>query len=221
MHHYLKEFTEYFENEDKEKCVSFAMDKLHRNELDIKTLYEDILGPSLNSIGTCPENSRDCVWREHLKTSIVRTIIECCYPFIINMRGKEKKLNLKVLIFCPENENHEIGARMAADFFTLHGYDAVFLGSCTPRDQVKLALECHKPHYAALSVTDYFNLVAAKKSVQAIREFLGSSVKIIAGGRAFLSNMDIVPSMGADMYLATYDDIKRLSEEDYKNAAFI
>ena len=218
MEKYKNKFIEYLKAEDKESCVNFALDLVHKEIVTISALYEEILGPALNSINSCPGEEPDCIWKEHMQTSIVRTVIECCYPFVVQEVNKKRKLNIKVLVLCPENELHEIGARMVSDFFLLNGYDAVFVGSNTPKEQIKAAIARSKPRYIAISVTDYYNLVAAKNTIHLAKQSVDLEVKILVGGSAFRKNIDAVAQIGADLYIDTYEDIKRLGEEDYKNA---
>lgn len=218
MEKYRDEFINYLNAEDKESCVKFALDLIHRKIVNISCLYEEILAPALNSINSCPDDESDCIWKEHTKTSIVRTIIECCYPIVVQEMHQKKKLDIEVLVLCPENELHEIGARMASDFFLLNGYDSTFVGSNAPKEQIKAVIARKKPRYIAISVTDYYNLVAAKNTIQFAKQSIDSEVKILVGGTAFLKNMDSVSRIGADLYIETYEDIRRLGEEDYKNA---
>ncbi len=205
-------FARYLEAGDKDRCLDFAITSLQEGSIDIAGLYEEILTPALNEMNTCLSEDSDCIWKEHFKTSIVRTIIECCYPFILKVKKRIKRLGIKVLVFCPENELHEMGARMVTDFFVLNGYDALFVGANTPVLQIKAAINREKPKYAAISVSDYYNLVAAQKAVKLIREAAEHRVYILVGGTAFENNKDAVSLIGADDCIACYADIVRMRE---------
>lgn len=85
MNKYYNELLNYLENEDKENAVSYSLGLLDKNEIDITTLYEEVLAPSLNNM-VCKDEDEDLfIWKEHVRTSIVRTIIECCYPYIVKV----------------------------------------------------------------------------------------------------------------------------------------
>jgi methanogenic corrinoid protein MtbC1 len=124
--------------------------------------------------------------------------------------------NETVLVLCPEKELHELGARMVADFFTLHGYKSVFIGANTPREQIRAAVTTEKPAVLAVSVTDYFNLVEAGKAIARLRETLSSQglsgTRIFVGGHAFSENPDMVRQIRADGLLRTYEDIGSLTK---------
>jgi methanogenic corrinoid protein MtbC1 len=219
VHNLLPEFLKLAETEDREKCVSWAMEKLGSRELDIVTLYEDILAPSLNEMKCKDAEAAVCVWKEHVRSSIVRTVIECCYPQVIKERADRAGAPAKkaadrsadnVVVVCPSGELHEIGARMVADYFTICGYDSTFVGANTPLEDFLAAVEHIRPRYICVSVTNYFNLVAARKVVSRIRAAAGKDVAILVGGRAFRNNPGTAREMGADRLLEGFEDILHL-----------
>lgn len=214
MEKYLSDFMTYFNKKEKDACVNFALDGIKRNNFNIPDLYENILRPALYSIDKCDNKDNDCIWKEHLKTSIVRTIIEALYPHIIELKKEIKPLGIKVLLACPEREYHEIGLRMMSDFFILNGYESIYIGSNTPRDQVSIAISQENPKYAAISVTDYFLLFETKKLVAEIRKTSTKDIKIILGGNAFKKNLHSFELIGGDIYLKSYKDIVNLRKED-------
>lgn len=213
MHPFFEEFAGLLEKEDKEKCVEFAVSKLSSGQLDVLTLYNEILTPSLNRIVCRPAEADIKVWREHVKSAIVRTIVECCYPHVIRERDRKYagKRRERVIVVCPADEYHEIGPRMVADFFTLLGYEAMFIGANTPQMNVVSAVAETKPKFVAMSVTNYYNLVAAQKTISMIRESGASGFKMIVGGNAFRRNPDEYRRIGADMLLQTFEEIRKLT----------
>ena len=212
MHPLYGEFISLLSQENKEKCVDFVLSRLSKGELDIATLYDEILAPALNSIVCEFEDTDIFVWKEHVKSAIVRTIIECCFPHVIRERDARYggRMGEKVLVVCPVDEYHEIGAKMVADYFTLCGYDATFVGANTPGMNIVAAVSDAKPKYLAISVSNYYNIVAAEKAIAKIREAGHRNLKIIVGGNAFRKNPDEYRRIGADMLLQTFEDIKDL-----------
>jgi methanogenic corrinoid protein MtbC1 len=218
MHPLYDEFLTYLEEQNKEKCVDFALSKLAGGEVDVGTLYIEILTPSLNE-GFCKIDQLEiCIWEEHLRSSIVRTIIEACYPYVIRERRAKFPSGSRgtVLVVCPPEELHELGARMAADLFTLGGFDATFVGANTPQEEILGAVGHLKPAYVAISTTSSYNLVAAKKTIQRlldIRQEKGLDFKVIVGGHAFDCNPCFHEEAGADIYLPNLRDILGFAEE--------
>ncbi len=216
MHYLYEQFRSYLDQENKYDCINFVITELSNSKIDIVTLYNEILTPALRE-NYCPASNKDiCIWEEHVRTSIIRTIIECCYPYVIDERDKKYRAALKdrVIVVCPTEELHEIGARMVSDFFTLCGFDTIFVGANTPQFEIIKAIEHVKPRYVAVSVTCYYNLVAACKTVKSIvniRNKSGLDFTIITGGYAFKKNPEMLDKMGADLLLDTFDDIRDLS----------
>lgn len=212
MKNSYEEFFAYFRIADKRNAVKWAMKKIEEGEITIEELYEDILKTALYSIDECFENSEDCIWREHVKTAIVRTIVECCYPYVLKRAEKEMFLTKpKVLIVCPEKELHEVAPRMASDLFILNGFDSIFVGGNTPRPQIHSAIRIEKPAIMVISVTDYYNISEAEKLIEEIIKDI-SETKIYVAGRAFERNPDLIKTMSCG-YLDCFRKISSLKSE--------
>ena len=213
MHPIYDEFISYLNAEDKEKCVQFVLSSLQKQAIDIVTLYNEILTPAMYA-NFCKEEEKEiCIWKEHIRTSIVRTIIECGYPYIIKERNTKYGSSSKgrVVVVCPPGELHELGARMIADFFTLCGFNVTFVGANTPQSDIISAIKYVNPAYIAISITNYYNLVATRRLIMQIRDVkVGASFRMILGGQACQGNPDTCQKMGADMILHTFEEIKKL-----------
>jgi methanogenic corrinoid protein MtbC1 len=228
MHPFLEEFVRHLDEENREKCVDFVLSKLDSKEIDVVTLFTEVLTPALNEMkkegpeeefiwkehikSSIVRTVVEFIWKEHIKSSIVRTVVECCYRYVI----KEKKARfgddsgLKAMVLCPPEEQHEIGARMVADFFTLAGYDVTFVGANTPRDSFLSAIKIKQPRYVAISISNFYNILAAKKTIESIRVAAPEDVIIVVGGSAFASHPEAFKDVGADRLLRTYEDITKL-----------
>ena len=215
MHPFYEEFLKLLENEDKEKCVEYVILKLDRKEIDVRTLYTELLEPSLNLFYCDAEDEELCIWKEHIRTSIIHTIIEICYPYLIKEKKERgiKSNQIKVLVACPAEELHDVGAKMIADFFTLYGFDAIYVGANTPRTEIRDAINTLKPKIIALSVTNYFNLMEAEKAISLIKQHTEFDGKIVVGGQAFQNNPGNYKKIGADILISDFNDIEKLAKE--------
>lgn len=133
---------------------------------------------------------------------------------ILEERRKSEITKGKVIVMCPEYEDHELGAKMVSDFFKLEGYDSTFIGARTPENTIIQAIKIIKPDFVCMSVTNYYNLVSVKKTIESIRENIKDDFMFIVGGRAFDSNPEAYKVVGADSFLKSYDDIKNLYKEE-------
>lgn len=207
------DFINFLDKEDKEGAVQLVLSKLDNKQIDIINLYKEILAPSL-STKYCMDGDIFCIWKEHIRSSIVRTILECCYPYILKERIKKgiSKKDKKAIVLCPSQELHEIGARMVVDFFIMLGFDAIFIGANTPREEIINAISSIKPDYVAISVTNYYNLVELEKVINLIIKKIHLDVKIILGGNAIYTNPEVSKKLGVDYVLKDFEDIKKLVE---------
>ncbi len=212
MRELVQEFLEALDREDKERAVHLAIQMLEAEEIGIVQLYTDVLAPALND-WECKEGDADiCVWREHVRSSIIRTILEVAYPYMLKERdtlGTPRK-DVSVVVLCPPDELHEIAPRMVADFFTLEGYDVTFVGANTPIDDFIAAVGHVRPRYVAISVTNYYHLIAVRKALERLSDHLPEGTEILVGGRAFEENPGKAKELGADRLLGTFEDIKAL-----------
>lgn len=210
---YYQEFSLILVSEDKEAALSYALNLLKEQKLGVVGLYTQILGPSLNQMTCDDEDRRFCIWREHVHTAIIRTIVENCYPFVI---AEKRKLQSKDIgtaaVLCPPEENHELGARMVADFLTICGFRTIFVGSNTPYADFLNGVEVLSPKLIAISVTNYYHIVVTKKIVAELRAKTGDSTKIVIGGNAFNANPEHIKAVGSDYYARSFEDLKKIAE---------
>ena len=204
--------------EDKEGCVRFALSTLESGRLEIVALYEKVLARVAREAGCSVRDCTLCVWMEHVQTSILRTVIECCYPHLMQQRRTlvGDRTRGSVLVVCPTEEYHELGARIAADMFTLCGFEVVFVGANTPQRDILEAVGVVEPVFVGVSVTGPYNLIAARRTIQqlvSLRNTSGAGFRIVAGGQAFGEDLALALSLGADLLAQTYEDIHRISEE--------
>lgn len=201
-------FEKALATQSRAEGVKLAKEVIESGQLTLAELYQDILTPLLNHFDYGTDNTR--IIREHIRSTLIRTIVESLYPWVqahsLPANGQ------KVLVVCPEGEHHEIGARMALDFFELNGFTAVFTGGNTPGKDVVAAIDYQKPTHVALSISNFFNLIKSEQVVVEIQK-LYPNVKIIVGGAAFSdpTHRSLVPQ---SIYLARLEDIAQIAKED-------
>ncbi len=184
IHDYFKAFMTFLKREDKPGAVMYALKLIEENTLTIEELYLNVLAPSLIHF-ECEEKDEDvCIWKEHFRTSIIRTILESCYVHVLTLVKNVKPNHIKVMMLTPAFEYHEIGAIMNTHFMLLEGFDAHYIGANTPKSEILSAIRTYHPDYVALSVTNPYNLVVTKQTTDEIKRFF-PEVGILLGGQAF------------------------------------
>ena len=210
-HEWFNEFMSYLKLEDKAKAVSFAMGLIEKNQVTLEELYLDILAPSLIYF-QCEEKDEDiCIWKEHFRTSVIRTILESCYIHVLKRVESSKANGIKIMVLTPAFEYHEIGAIMNTHFMLLEGFDAYYIGANTPKSEIISALRAYHPDFIALSVTNPYNIVVTKQTTDEIRRYF-PEIGIILGGQAFREPKN-VEHLTYDYILNTLDDLKAFGKK--------
>ncbi len=201
---YLQAFQDKLNLYDKDACVSMVHAWLASGETDLITIYETVLGCALSDITGKEDNPAHKVWDEHMKTQILRTVIESLYPAV--MKQAEVDPTLKVAILCPEGEYHEIGARIVADYFRMLGYASCFFGNSLPKDEIHDLITSVHFDYLVFSVNNFFSLSALNTSLQLINQ-VRPDLKIILGGQALKHNPKAVNAVNF-IICQTFDELQ-------------
>ena len=206
-------FYELLEREDKPAAVGYALSLLEEGQTDVVSLYTKILSPALNQIVCSLKDRNLCVWKEHVRSAIVRTIVECCYPYVLQertRRGGEGRGSAAVM--CPPGEYHDLGARMVADFFTLLGYETVFVGSNTPYGDFLAAADTIRPDIIAISISNYYNLVVTRRIIDELRKTIRHPFRIVIGGSAVADRPENAALLAADHTANTFEDLENIAK---------
>lgn len=204
-------FTNYLKQEDKDQSVLYALSLLDEQKMTIEDLYTHIVAPSLINFECDVDDEEICIWKEHHTTSIIRTILEAVYPYIVKRKKDIKKIGKKIVVLTPSFEYHEIGALMVSHFMLLQGFDASYIGANTPKTEILSALRAYQPDFIALSVTNPYNIVVTEQICNEIKRFF-PDIQIVIGGQAF-KNQAALSSIKYDYLLEDFEAIKRFADE--------
>jgi signal transduction histidine kinase/methanogenic corrinoid protein MtbC1 len=144
----------------------------------VRTLYEDLIQRALYDLGALWECGRASVADEHLATAISESLLNLSYPHLFD----RPSTGCSALVTCAANEHHQIGARMVADIFELHGWRSDFLGANTPQGDVLALMANRRPQVVGLSLTVHRHLEQLLELAGSIRG-LFPEVPIIVGGQ--------------------------------------
>ena len=201
----FEQFAEAFDQLDKEACIQITFDALSVGEIGIVDLYEGVLRRSLVNLTDKEVDPQHKIWKEHIQSSIVRTVLEMAFPFVIKQRQTHVKG--KAAIVCPDQEQHELGARMVSDYMSLLGYQTLFVGRNTPKEEFNDMISTLSLDVVALSVTNYYNLSSAIKTVEMIRAKF-PQIKIIVGGLAIQNNPQSLANLNVEI-TRNYSELQR------------
>lgn len=183
MNAYLTDLKNILDTEDRYEALRFLLDLMNEKNMTILEVYRDLLAPALNSMVSTGNENVD-IWREHVRTSIIKTIIENLLPYVVAQRdAKATPKGKTVAVLCPPEEYHDVGARMAADILTINGYETIFVGANTPFRVFEAGLSSLPIDYIAISISNPYHLVSTRRIIEGIRA-TNKTVKIVIGGNA-------------------------------------
>lgn len=189
MNTHLPGFLVILENEKRSEALNYITQIMKDETHTVLELYEEILTPALNLMQPSGNENID-IWREHARTSIIKTILENMLPFVMEEKKRANSPKGKtVAILCPPDEYHDVGARMAADILTIYGYDTVFIGANTPLRVFEAGLSSMQLDYVAISISNPYHLVATRNIIDGLKKS-HDQVKIIIGGSAIAKLQD-------------------------------
>ena len=165
---------------NRQQCYELLQNELAQGR-SLKSVYLDLMQRALNEVGTLWERNLISVATEHIASSTTETLLARIYPLIFLQPHKD----LRAIISCVPDEHHQIGARMVADFFELHGWHGFYLGANTPIAGLLQMIRERDPDIVGLSMSMLFNLPKLEAMLATIdAEF--PELDLLIGGRAFL-----------------------------------
>ncbi len=204
-----QELENAMKQNDKAKAADVALQALEGG-MDLVELYSGVLAPMLNAID-CAEDDFECVWLEHQMTSITRTIVEMGYAYVLKRRRVPEE-SKHVLIACPREEYHELGAIMGGQFLELAGFKTTYIGANTPLETIDAALRTLEVDFLALSVSNAYHLFEVRHIIAHIRNE-HPHVRIIGAGRGF-ENHEAAFRSSIAYLITSYASVEEMAEAE-------
>ena len=187
---------------------SEIINKLVNEKVRINDIYENIIRAALYDVGDYWERGEISVASEHMASAIVESILNELYSKIIS----KSRMDNTVVACSVENEAHQIGIKMVADIFEIHGWNVHFLGANTPLKDLIKFIEIVNPKIVALSVSIYFHINMLEEMIERIRVLFSQTLIIVGGQGLRYSQKDIT---GKYPNLLYFPDLYKL--EDFIN----
>ena len=142
------------------------------------TVYLDVLGPSMRSIGDAWASGEIDVGIEHRASVIVMRILGRLGPRFAR-RGRPRGT---VLLGAPAGEQHGLPVAMLSDMVRGAGYTAVDLGADMPTESFVSAVRSCDPLAVVVSVTTPQNEASVRSLVEALRAASPELAVLVGGG---------------------------------------
>ena len=164
--------------------------------LPVEEIYAHVITPAMRELGRMWHLNLVTVGQEHYCTAVAQMVMAQLFPLIFD---GERAAAGRVVSVCAAGELHEIGARMVADLFEMHGWDTVFLGADVPASSVVDTLVETDADVLAISVTLAANLGFVSDLIEAMRRDPAcDEIKVLVGGAAFEVEPNLWERIGAD-----------------------
>ena len=184
--------------------------KARQSGIPLEEIFEDIIMITMHEVGELWHQNRITVDKEHYCTSTTQMVLSMFYPDIFGTPRTQRM----IITCCVGSELHEMGGRMVSDLFEYRGWDSIYLGAAVPRDSLLHAVEEHKPHLVALSVTMPQYLGLCREAVYALKD-AHPSVRVAVGGRAFATSDGLHRKWPVDMYTSTASELLAWAEKEF------
>ena len=143
----------------------------------------DRVAPFLVRLGEAWESGELKVVHEHYTSECLRDFLTSQWrPLADRSRGP------KVVCATPEGEYHSIGLHMAALVLAMAGWQIIFLGMHTPREDMLMACEAESVDALAVSISSSYDSELASSALGSLREELPGGANLLAGGRGTPAN---------------------------------
>ena len=113
---------------DRDAAVRTAFDDGVARGLSVPDLYVGVIQTAQHRIGELWQANRLTVAHEHVATAISQLVMALAYPVL----PRQPRNGKPALVACVDDELHDLGARMVADFFEMAGFDVRYLGANLP-----------------------------------------------------------------------------------------
>lgn len=202
------EFKKRILEGDRQGCAEITK-KLIDAGVPLKELYLNLFQNVMYEIGVMWEENLITPAAEHIATGITEYCMSLAYPLIFGAEHTGRS----AVIACPVNEYHQVGARMVADFFELHGWHGYFVGANTPVKSLLGMITAKKPDIVGLSLSIYSNLPALISVIDEIRAHL-PDVRIITGGTGLKNGVEVMKKKYPEIpVISTIDLLERIINE--------
>lgn len=159
------------------RCRTIALGLLDGG-LPVRSMHIDLIQRSLYEVGQLWECNQVSVATEHIATAISEALLNLALPYVL----PDALVGRTVIVAGVSPEVHQVGARIVADTFELHGWESLFVGASTPTEELVRLVRELEPDMVALSLTMFFNIGALESSIESLHEAV-PALPIVVGGQ--------------------------------------
>jgi DNA-binding transcriptional MerR regulator len=177
-----------------------------RESIDEKELFLHIIFPLLQRIGNLWMIGNILLIQEHFAFNLIRTELICS---IDRIQRNNKKVNQKIILFCPENEYHELPLLFINLLLKKNKLDVIYLGPNVALETLKVGIEKTAPTLLFSYMITNFIEVDINHYINNLSE-VAKDCKVFCAGPGFKS-VEKIPS--GTTVLQTVDELIKFTEQ--------
>lgn len=206
--------TQYLEaqlNGNQRAALSIVHEALAQGH-SVRAVQRDVIQAAQLELGRLWQEDRITVAHEHMATAISQVALVHLAGHVQPAAARERK----VVVSCVEGEQHDLPARMVADYLELAGFDVRYLGADVPSDSLASVVAFERPDLLALSLTMSFNAAGLRSAVASVRARCPAMPILVGGnGLAWMpelaEQLEVTPVTGSPEAIITA--VERALEE--------
>lgn len=166
---------------DRARALHVVLEDGVKQGVPVADIHLGVIQPAQEEIGRRWQLNEITVAQEHLATAISQLAVSHLYGHLERTESNGKL----VVVACAEGEQHELGARLAADFLEMAGFVVRYLGASVPADSLAKMVVTSKASAVVLSAATSLCFPGLRAAVKAVRA-AAPAVPILVGGAAFV-----------------------------------
>lgn len=163
---------------DRRAAVSLVVNGV-TSGLSVADIQQHVIRAAQEEIGRLWQSNTISIAQEHLATGISQIALARLFDYAQHVDDNGKL----VYVACVQGEQHDLPARLVADYLDHGGFNVRYFGPDVPTHDLLSAIRSKEPDLLALSVTMSFNVAALRSAVRQVR-LVAPSLPIAVGGHA-------------------------------------
>jgi methanogenic corrinoid protein MtbC1 len=178
---------------DRREAVRIILEEGVDRGNSVVELQSHVIQAAQNEIGRLWQLNLVTIAQEHMATAISQLALSALFEHAPVGKSHGKK----IAIACVEGEQHDLPARLVADYLELDGFEVRYFGANVPQDELGAMIREEQPDIIGLSVTMSFNMPALREAIARLR--VVTAAPIIVGGHAIELSRQAAEALGVEL----------------------
>jgi MerR family transcriptional regulator, light-induced transcriptional regulator len=187
---------------DRVACAEIVNQTLSQGT-PMRLVHLDLFQASLYEVGERWATNQISVAAEHLATAVTEGLLNELYPRLSSAR----RVGKTVIVAGLQPELHQVGGKIVADTFEMHGWDSRYLGANVPADELRRLVRETQPDLVALSLAIYFNLTRLRVAIDELRREFPNLPMVVGGHGLRAGGAELLEQCPGVRYVSSLDEL--------------